>query len=297
MEISDGQLSGEDKTPVAITWKHWLNLGAYVVNIGITYISITGVFGETNSALSDKFQTLLTPNGWAFAIWGPIFIWEAVFVVCQLLPAFRSSPVVQKVSPWWWAACAAQSLWTLFFSAELITMSTILMMLIFISLLGISWSTDGMVMTYGEWWALRGCFSLHLGWIIAAAGVNWNVNFDSSMASQSTLLAVAMVTIAVVLAVISVLTFAAKSPDVVVCCVAAWAFAAINSSLSDPVKLNSLTRFNPSTWSPVILHAVQQASVSVIVVSLILAAIGCAFRIYTFAYPNTPKGEGPLAAA
>ena len=176
------------------------------------------------------------------------------------------------------------------------------MMSILLCLLGISWSTDGMGMTYGEWWALRGCFSLHMGWIICASVVSWNVNFDASMASQSTLLAVAIVTVAVALAAISLLTFAVKSPDVVASCVVAWAFVGINTSLSNPVLLNSPTRYNPSIWSPVILHAIQQASMSVMVISLLLAASASALRIYSiYTSPDVSKvaliehkGDGQL---
>jgi len=311
MASADVELSGSvsagggaAKPAGAITMKHWLNAGAYLVNVAITYISITGVFGETNTVQSDRYQTLLTPAGYAFSIWGPIFIWEAVFVVLQFLPTFRSSPVLQRVSPWWWAVCVVQSVWTFAFAADKITLSLILMMCILTTLLGIAWSTDGMVMTFGEWWALRACFSLHLGWIIAASVVSWNVEFDAQLCGQSALLAVAMVTIAIVLATLSMLTFAAKSPDVIVSCVAAWAFAAINSSLENPEKLNSPTRFNPSTWSPVILQGVQLASLGVVAVSLLLAVLASALRIYTATYPNTEKdtlikhrGDGPTILA
>lgn len=183
-----------------------------------------------------------------------------------------------------------QSFWTFAFAADQITLALILMMGILAALLGISWSTDGMVMSWAEWGALRACFSLHLGWIIAASVVSWNVEFDAHMATQSTLLAVAIVTLAVVLATISLLTFAAKSPDVIVSCVAAWAFAAINSSLNNPTLLDNRSRHNPSTWSPVVLQGVQQASVGVIGVSLLLAVIACALRIYNNTHTITsPK--------
>merc|ERR1719181_542557 len=91
-----------------IGWKTWVNLGAYVVNTIVTYTSLTGVFGATNTELSKKYQTLVTPAGWAFSIWGPIFLWEGIFVVAQLFPSFRESTTVLRVSPWWWALCTFQ---------------------------------------------------------------------------------------------------------------------------------------------------------------------------------------------
>eukprot|EP00439_Symbiodinium_sp_Y106_P068896 s2156_g11.t1 len=40
-----------------------LNLAAFLVNLGITYGSLTGAFGPTNSSLSAKYHTLITPSG------------------------------------------------------------------------------------------------------------------------------------------------------------------------------------------------------------------------------------------
>ena len=74
---------------------------AYLVNFGITYGSLTGAFGQTNEELSAKYQTLITPAGYAFAIWGPIFIWEGAFAIAQLLPRWRQADVVQLLTPWW----------------------------------------------------------------------------------------------------------------------------------------------------------------------------------------------------
>ena len=51
----------------------WLNMLAYLVNLGITYGSLTGAFGATNEELSEKYQSLVTPAGYAFAIWGAIY--------------------------------------------------------------------------------------------------------------------------------------------------------------------------------------------------------------------------------
>ena len=84
----------------------WLNMLAYLVNLGITYGSLTGAFGATNEELSEKYQTLVTPAGYAFAIWGAIFTWEGIFAVAQMFPSLSTSPVVDTITPWWiFASC------------------------------------------------------------------------------------------------------------------------------------------------------------------------------------------------
>lgn len=50
------------------------------------------------------YRSLVTPAGWAFAIWGVIFLTEAVFIAVQAMPVVSLSPgavaVFEGVSPW-----------------------------------------------------------------------------------------------------------------------------------------------------------------------------------------------------
>jgi len=263
-----------------ITWRNWANLGAYVVNTIVTYSTIAGIFGATNTELSKKYQTLVTPAGWAFSIWGPIFIWEGIFVVAQFFSRFRSTKVVLQMSPWWWSLCACQIVWTLAFAQEQIPLALVFMLSILASLLGISWSTDGLSLTPSEYFLLRAPLSLQLGWIIAASAVNASVVADAAQSSQETLLALAVVSDAAVLALVAVFTFAVRSPDAFVGIVAAWAFAAIRSELGNPVDLNDPTRFNPSAWGTVVLGGLQNAALIISVLSAILALIATVSRVF-----------------
>eukprot|EP00438_Fugacium_kawagutii_P035466 Skav216647 [mRNA] locus=scaffold1255:244088:244471:+ [translate_table: standard] len=90
----------------------WVNMLAYLVNLGITYGSLTGAFGATNQELSEKYQILITPAGYAFAIWGAIFTWEGVFAVAQMFPSLGASPVVDRTPPvLWWIASRHGGFW------------------------------------------------------------------------------------------------------------------------------------------------------------------------------------------
>eukprot|EP00427_Karlodinium_veneficum_P020677 CAMPEP_0169104660 /NCGR_PEP_ID=MMETSP1015-20121227/23379_1 /TAXON_ID=342587 /ORGANISM="Karlodinium micrum, Strain CCMP2283" /LENGTH=270 /DNA_ID=CAMNT_0009165963 /DNA_START=71 /DNA_END=880 /DNA_ORIENTATION=- len=235
-------------TKPKIIWKNWLNLASYIANAIVTYTSLTGVYGGTNTELSSKYQTLVTPSGWAFSIWGPIFMWEAVFVLAQFFPSFRQSILVMKVSPWWWSLCIMQIAWTVAFAQEQITLSLIFMLSILGSLLAIAGSTDGLRMTALEYVLLRAPFSLQLGWIIAASVVNINVQADAAKSSQQFLLAIAVLSNAIVLAIVTIFTFAVRSPDPIIALVVAWAFAGIATELNNPINLNDPTRFNASIW-------------------------------------------------
>ena len=51
---------------------NYTNIVAYVLNVVVTYgIGVGGILDlPTNDELSAKYQTLVTPIGWAFSIWG-----------------------------------------------------------------------------------------------------------------------------------------------------------------------------------------------------------------------------------
>ena len=79
-----------------------VNILTYLLNVAVTWGSQLGWFGATNKQQSLKYQTLATPIGFSFAIWGPIFILQAIFAVVQLMPQYRSEPVVVDGVAYWY---------------------------------------------------------------------------------------------------------------------------------------------------------------------------------------------------
>ena len=58
--------------------------------IAVNYYANTRPFnGQTMGAVSAKYPTPLTPAGYAFGIWGLIFLGLSIYAVWQLLPAQR----------------------------------------------------------------------------------------------------------------------------------------------------------------------------------------------------------------
>jgi hypothetical protein len=275
-----------------LTWKNWLNLGMYIVNCGVTYASISGIFGATNTDLSKKYQTLITPAGWAFSIWGPIFIWEGIFAVTQLLPSFRSLDSVQKIAPWWWASCVFQVLWSIAFATEGITLAFILMVSILASLLGLLWIGDSKPGSVAEYWLIRAPFSLQCGWIVAASALNFNVFADAHLASQATLLSLAIASLGIVFAIASLAAFAIPLPNPVICFVAFWALIGIFSELGDAKFLNDPSRFNYSAWPQVTLDGVRGASLFLALASLGLMGAAVARRLKKMPTEQTKGSEG-----
>merc|ERR1740138_622947 len=134
-----------------------------------------------------------------------------------MLPQFRGLESVQSLAPWWWAACAFQTLWSLTFAQDAITISFMLMLSILASLMGLLWVGDKKAGGVAEYWLIRAPFSLQAGWIVAATAVNLSVEADAKLASQSTLLTIAIASLGGVFCVASLATFAIPLPNPIIC--------------------------------------------------------------------------------
>jgi len=218
-------------SPAALSMLNYVNTFAYIANVAVTYVSMTGAFGPTNAALSNKYQTLVTPAGWAFAIWGPIFIWEGIAVIAQLLPSYRDSGVVNSIGYWWMGACIAQVVWTPVFAQEIIWLSLVCMLSILVCLVGVAYQVYHTDSTIGEYWLLAAPFALHLGWIVAASIVNCNVVVVAYYTAPVTRLATAVVSLAVASAA-GVFACTLTKPNCFVSGVLSWALGAIAFELS-----------------------------------------------------------------
>jgi len=132
------------------------------------------------------YRSLVTPAGWAFAIWGVIFLTEAVFIAVQAMPVVSLSPgavaVFEGVSPWWAMACGLQALWCVAFrdwaqAPRHFWLSGALLAAEAVALGGAHHVLRAAVrdgMSTAVYLSCHLPLSLHFGWITAAAVVNVN---------------------------------------------------------------------------------------------------------------------------
>eukprot|EP00980_Cylindrotheca_fusiformis_P021299 scaffold8206_cov135-Cylindrotheca_fusiformis.AAC.5 len=212
---------------------NYANLAGYILNTLVTYgVGVSGYF-PTNAELSAKYQTLVTPAGFAFGIWGIIFTAELIWTVAQMFPAYRSKELVLHGVGWYYVyACAAQISWTVFFSMEQIALSTIAMVCILIPLFMILTKTSKIPSeSVGSYWLLKFPFEIHVAWIMAATLVNINVLLVALHVAASVQVAAAWTSLCVLAVTAFYFTYKEKW---VVPSVLAWASNAIKSELSNP---------------------------------------------------------------
>jgi hypothetical protein len=151
---------------------------ALIATIFISYLSNTGVFGgNTMATISAKYPTLFTPAGWAFSIWGLIYVSLFGFVIFHGRSVWRDreeQEVGGRVGRWFLLSCAANCCWVLAWIYEWTGLSVLIMMVLLISLLRIVLHTkmeltDPPLRTIAfVWWP----FCLYVGWITVALIAN-----------------------------------------------------------------------------------------------------------------------------
>lgn len=228
---------------------------AFVVNTVLTFMSQTGVYGHTNAELSRKYQSLATPAGWAFAIWGIIFTLETCFAIAQCFPSVAKFEEVQKLGPWFAAACLFQAGWSVAFGFERIYLAQALILLILASLWRTSESLRSVAAaappSWGRYFLCYLPFTVHFGWLTAASVVSINLTLVSALPSAHTLLlAVSVASLTAVL--LPVLLLPSSSPagsDGGFGLTVAWALGGVSAQLKQP--LDKAPTADPITdWCP-----------------------------------------------
>ncbi len=146
---------------------------AVFIQIGATFLPQLG-FGEPIGDRSDSIRTLITPSGWAFAIWGPLFLGSAAFAIWQALPGQRDNALINRIA--WSAAVAlaAQGVWATY--TQFANLTAISAIIILISLGGLLMCLRALVqedtLTTGERWFAALVLSALSAWLTAASIVN-----------------------------------------------------------------------------------------------------------------------------
>jgi hypothetical protein len=149
------------------------NTIALIVTIAINYLSNTGLInGNTMKTISDQYSNYFTPAGYAFSIWGVIYLGLLGFVFYGWSSlSDKKDQTVSKTSWWFVVSCIANSLWVVVWLYDQIGLSVAVMALLLVSVLkivqnaGISSqravNTKTLLCVY---WP----FSIYFGWVSVA---------------------------------------------------------------------------------------------------------------------------------
>ncbi len=143
-----------------------------IVNLFSSFITGTSV-----AAISNRFPVQITPAGWAFSVWGIIYISLIVYAIYQALPMQRTNPRLRRIGHWYLLTCMANIAWLFLWVNEQITLSLVAMVVLLLSLITLYVRADMNRTNIAriERWCVNIPFGIYMGWITVATIVNVTV--------------------------------------------------------------------------------------------------------------------------
>lgn len=139
----------------------------------VAWLSNSGTFGPDNGTISDRYPTLLVAAGYAFAIWGLIFLLDVVFGVQQLRARDRRGSGLDRARGPAALGFALTAAWMPVFSLQLFWLALAIIWGALAALLVAAdrASRDASPQPGQAWWAAFP-LALHAGWLSLAAFLN-----------------------------------------------------------------------------------------------------------------------------
>ncbi|KGE12587.1 hypothetical protein [Sphingobacterium deserti] len=155
-----------------------LHAVSLILTVVVNYLSNTGIFnGNTMKTVSDEYFTLFTPAGYAFSIWGIIYLGLASFIIYTGTHVFKGiDPMhaVKKIGWWFLVSCLANMLWVVAWLNHYTLLSVMLMVILLLSLLIIVSKLELSLhkVNTKNYMFIALPFSLYAGWISLAIIAN-----------------------------------------------------------------------------------------------------------------------------
>lgn len=151
-----------------------LTLVAYVVMVGVNFLAMyLPLGGKTTGEISDNYPNLFAPAGYAFSIWGLIYLLLAIYVIYQFK---RGDDVLAgKVNRIFILNALLNAAWIFAWHNDIIWLSVILIIGLLISLIRIANILRKSTLTERDLRLVGLPFSVYFGWITVATIANITV--------------------------------------------------------------------------------------------------------------------------
>lgn len=131
--------------------------------------------GVSNAVMARASQTPVVPAGYAFSIWGPLFLAGIAYGIWQALPRQRDNPLLARLRPPLAAAFALNNAWMI--SSQLLGNGWNLVFILFSIVICLAVALDMLVraprrLAGAERWLLSPMLGVWAGWASAAAFAN-----------------------------------------------------------------------------------------------------------------------------
>ena len=152
-----------------------LNIVSLIFALAVNYLSVNLPLNDlTPREISDSFDIYFVPAGYAFSIWGLIYLGLIVFAVYQALPGQRKNKYLARIDVWFVVSNLANALWLVCFHYQRFILALVMMVILLVSLINIFLKLKiGKRKTDAVWkWLVETPFNIYLGWITVATIAN-----------------------------------------------------------------------------------------------------------------------------
>lgn len=151
-----------------------LTVVAYVVMVAVNYMAVLlPLGGRSTGEISENYPNLFAPAGYAFSIWGVIYILLGIYVVYQLW--LVKNELAERINRIFIVNALLNASWLLAWHYDIIWLSVIIMAGLLFTLIRISDIFHARVLVPKERWLIRMPFSIYFGWITVATIANVTV--------------------------------------------------------------------------------------------------------------------------
>jgi len=205
-----------------------LNTLSFFGVLYLNYLFGSGASGRKSVGdVSSQYDTLITPAGYAFSIWGFIYLLLIGYLAYQWISYFKGTyeKSIDPSSIWFAASNIFNGLWIYVWTEELLFLSVIVIFVLLVSLLILVRQLQLGSTTNAPYFLTQLPITFYLGWIIVASVVNTSVWFyakDLFMHIEVLMTAIILVVSTLIYLFLS-LKYRLKVPS----WVGVWAFLAI----------------------------------------------------------------------
>jgi hypothetical protein len=210
--------------------RQWLTVATFVVTVVVNAAAnALPINGQTTASISDRFDVLVIPAGYVFAIWGVIYALLAAFTIDQARPSRAADPVLRRLGYLPALSGVLNTTWLVLFQYEFFVLTVPVMVALLVTLIAINAITfaDRARLTGPSRWTIRLPFSVYLGWITVATIANIAQTLDvvgfDAFGIAPPLVASAVLGLGLAIAVTYIWRFA----DVAYGAVIVWAYVGI----------------------------------------------------------------------
>ncbi len=236
-----------------------MNTTSVVFAIGVNYYSQAfGINGNTVGSISNRYDNLFTPAGYAFSIWGIIFLMLVVYVIFQMIKRKDQYVVQYFIASGSWFATAnfLNGLWVIVWLYEWTGLSVLIMSGLLFSLLKVLLSMRQVPSSLVSTICMKIPIHIYTGWITVAIVANSaaylaKIEWTGAPLSEEAWTLV-MILVAVLINIFILLTLQIRSYVLV----AIWALLAISNKQAETFEPIS----NFAVWCSVVLSVLVVVS-------------------------------------